>query len=113
MNHRKKKEIMDNNKLLCDFRNLKNVKVFPSVKYYYRSELTIPQNQKYCVVEILQADQIVLGKKFALMGGVNPVMIHIVDESFTGENVEKLEGIINENFVMRSNFYKTINTEKL
>lgn len=113
MNHREKQFIMNENRLMCNHGILKNIPVYKTQKYKYNSELTIPTNSTFCVVEVMSADIITVGQKFSTTKNTKPVIVIHVDKQFNGSNLDNLNNVTNDDFILRSNYYKTMNVNNL
>ena len=113
IDHRAKRDIMTENKYLCSHDMFKNIPTTKTQKYKYNGELTIPANDNISVVEIMATDLFTLGHKFVSMKTVKPAMVYMIDKEFNGSNIDILKNVTECDFVLRSNFYKTMNAENI
>jgi len=109
-NERQRKEIMSNNKLLCSYKQLANIPIFPPTKCKYNSDLKISQNLNLPTVQIVNSSCISVAHNFIQMNDktINPVIVSTINRDFSSENALTLENINDKDFALRSNFYKII-----
>jgi hypothetical protein len=113
MNHREKQNIMNDNKLLCTYGEFKNIPLLKTQKYFYNPELSLPINNNFCFVDVIASDNISIGHKFISLNKNKPVMIMMVDKEFNGANMDILGNITDYEYILKSNFYKTLNDKNL
>lgn len=106
--NKQKKEIMNNNKYLCNYGQLKNVKMYPPTKYKYNSGLKILQNTNLPIVQVVNSNCITMAQKFIQMNdnNVNPVVVTNVERNYNFDNDLILSNVKDDSIMLRSNFYK-------
>lgn len=80
-----------------------------SQKNFFNENFNIAPPVKYCDVEVIRFHAIDISYGMVKQG-LKPLLINIVMPDFSGSNLEACTGIKDECIVLRTNFFKTINT---
>lgn len=104
---REKKTMMNDNILLCNYKELKTVPIYKTLKHKYNSTFEFPENQNICSIEIMTSDIMTIAQHLTINGKSNPVIVHMVDKTFEGDPNELIDHIQNTDLVLRTNFYKS------
>ena len=108
-NNDNKNMILTENIKMCTYNEFKMVPIAPTIKYKY-DELYDGYNnyETICIVDVVYADIINVAEKFINM---NPVLVYGIDDTFNKPKLYDIRHVSNHDFILRSNYYKTINPD--
>jgi len=98
-----KKNIVMQNNYICKFGYLQNKSSYTSVKNNYNEEYNVGIPIKFCDVFILKIHPLIIAKEF-FNCNLNPAIVNVVNEKYTENNIENLEGVYDEILNLRTNF---------
>lgn len=114
MDNNSKKNLFWKNKNLCSYGAFEKVpiQISQTCDFNERFSESPPQNNNISFVETMPCHGLSIAKK-AFESGYKPVVVNIVDTSFNGGNMDIGEGVFDDIFYLSTNFYKTLNANKL
>ncbi len=98
-----KKNIVLQNNYICKFGYLQNKSNYSSYKNHYNENYNVGIPIKFCDVYILKIHPLIIAQQFVNCN-LNPVILNIVNETYTEHNIENLEGVYDEILNLRTNF---------
>lgn len=103
MDTKLKKNIVMQNNYICKFGPLQNKSNYTSVKNIYNEEYNVGLPLNFCDVYVLKIHPLIIAKEFCSCN-LNPAIINIVNDKYSDNNIENLEGVYDEILNLRTNF---------
>ncbi len=103
MDTKLKKNIVMQNNYICKFGPLQNKSNYTSVKNVYNDDYTVGIPLNFCDVYVLKIHPLIIAKEFCAWN-LNPAIINIVNDKYSDNNIENLEGVYDEILNLRTNF---------
>ncbi len=103
MDTKLKKNIVMQNNYICKFGPLQNKSNYTSVKNVYNDDYTVGIPLNFCDVYVLKIHPLIIAKEFCACN-LNPAIINIVNDKYSDNNIENLEGVYDEILNLRTNF---------
>lgn len=99
-----KKNIVMQNNYICKFGPLQNKTNYTSYKNQYNENYSVGIPLTFCDVFVVKLHPLIIAKEFTNCN-LKPVMINLVSEKYTDQNIDTLEGVYDEILNMRTNFH--------
>ena len=99
-----KKNIVMQNNYICKFGPLQNKTNYTSYKNQYNENYSVGLALTFCDVFVVKLHPLTIAREFTNCN-LKPVMINLVSEKYTDQNIETLEGVYDEILNMRTNFH--------
>ena len=106
MDSKIKKNITNQNNYLCKFGHLKNMTNYTTHKNFFNENYDIGDTELYtnfADVFVLKVQTLDIARELKLHK-INPVIVNLVNEHFTGGNIDSLEGVYDDDLNLRTNF---------
>lgn len=106
MDSKNRKNITQQNNYICKFGPLKNMTNYECCKNVYNDNYDLGDPELYdnfADVYVLKVNTVDISREL-VMHNLKPVVINLVNEHFTGGNIDSLEGVYDEDLNLRTNF---------
>jgi hypothetical protein len=103
MDTKLKKSLVLQNNYICKFGYLQNKSSYTSYKNQLNENYNVGLPITFCDVYILKIHPLIIAKQFVNLN-MNPVILNLVNEKYTMNNIENLEGVYDEILNLRTNF---------
>lgn len=101
-----KKSIITQNIWLCEYGILKNLPVTKTVKNNFNNNLLLQEGNNFCDVIVNNISAITIAREL-ILNKMNPIILNLVTEEFTGSNMTNPNGIIDDTLYLITNYYKS------
>lgn len=108
MDIRTKKHLISQNILYCKFGIYKTLPIGKTQKNFFSYNFNIAPPYEYCTVDVKSIHILDTAYDY-VQNNYNPVILNLVTDDFTGENINSCEGFKDELTFMRTNINQTIN----